>query len=231
MINSPLHIFRFGLPMLFIGISYTVATKADIDPIPVVMVDQGSDWTAATRQDFYSRDQGARIMPYAWIQALAQSNGKPFMEDRLDRYGYLPNAQSLDPNIPVGFNLADEHGQPYFGMTCSACHTRQIEVQGTAYRLAGGPAIADFQSLLSDLDLAVGHLLENDGVFDGFAKAVLGSSYSDLTRSQLRMQVDAWYLPYHTLISRSLPDNPWGPSRLDAVGMIFNRLTGLHPVI
>ena len=25
----------------------------------------------------------------------------------------------------------------------------------------------------------------------------------------------------------ALPDQPWGPGRLDAVGMIFNRLTGL----
>ena len=32
---------------------------------------------------------------------------------------------------------------------------------------------------------------------------------------------------YHTLITRALPKAPWGPSRLDAVGMIFNRLTGL----
>jgi hypothetical protein len=28
-------------------------------------------------------------------------------------------------------------------------------------------------------------------------------------------------------MSRALPSTPWGPSRLDAVGMIFNRLTGL----
>ena len=30
------------------------------------------------------------------------------------------------------------------GMTCTACHTRQIEVAGTAYRIDGGPAFVDF---------------------------------------------------------------------------------------
>jgi hypothetical protein len=43
----------------------------------------------------------------------------------------------------------------------------------------------------------------------------------------LKENVKAWYLRYHTLIVRALPTPPWGPSRLDAVGMIFNRLTGL----
>ncbi len=38
----------------------------------------------------------------------------------------------------------------------------------------------------------------------------------------------AWFLRFDTLMSRALPaDKPWGPGRLDAVGMIFNRLTGL----
>lgn len=30
------------------------------------------------------------------------------------------------------------------GMTCAACHTRQIEVASTAYRIDGGPAFVDF---------------------------------------------------------------------------------------
>jgi hypothetical protein len=29
------------------------------------------------------------------------------------------------------------------GMTCAACHTRQIEVASTAYRIDGGPALVE----------------------------------------------------------------------------------------
>ena len=43
----------------------------------------------------------------------------------------------------------------------------------------------------------------------------------------LRRDVDAWYLPYHTIVTRSLPTSGLGSARLDAVSMIFNRLTGL----
>ena len=45
--------------------------------------------------------------------------------------------------------------------------------------------------------------------------------------AQLRQAVEAWYQRYHTLISNALPPHPWGTARLDAVSMIFDRLTGL----
>ena len=59
-------------------------------------------------------------------------------------------------------------------MTCAACHTRQISVDGKAYRIDGGPAIADFQSFLADLDAATGRALDDPAAFDEFADAVLG---------------------------------------------------------
>ena len=43
----------------------------------------------------------------------------------------------------------------------------------------------------------------------------------------LRRDVDAWYVRYHTIMDRALPNPRWGLGRLDAVGMIFNRVTGL----
>ena len=66
----------------------------------------GSGWNEAARKDFYTRDQGSRIMPLAWMQALKQPNGEPFLADSLSRYGYLPNASSPTPGLPVGFVAA-----------------------------------------------------------------------------------------------------------------------------
>jgi hypothetical protein len=194
---------------------------------PPLPVDQGKDWTAATRKDFYSRDQGSRIMPLAWIVALKQPGGAPFMAESLGRYGYLPNEESRPAGLPVGFTVSGGRGGQEIGMTCSACHTRQIDVDGKAYRIDGGPAIVDFQSFLSDLDKAVGTVLADQKAFGDFAKAVLGPSPTPAERSKLRDEVQAWYLPYHALIERALPSPAWGPARLDAVSMIFNRLTGL----
>ena len=73
----------------------------------VVVVYQGADWTAESRETFYTQDQGSRIMPLAWMQALKQPDGEPFLADRLERYGYLPNSLSATPDLPVGFTVAE----------------------------------------------------------------------------------------------------------------------------
>ena len=96
-----------------------------------------------------------------------------------------------------------------------------------AYRIEGGPAIADFQGFLADLDTAVGAVIAQPAAFQQFQAAVLPQPAAQADQDALMTEVQAWYLRYHTLISRALPPNPWGPSRLDAVAMIFDRLTGL----
>ncbi|MDD5268334.1 MAG: di-heme-cytochrome C peroxidase [Methylococcales bacterium] len=189
-------------------------------------IDQGKKWTPEDRKNFYSQDQGSQIMPLSWIMALKQADGQPFMAANLSRYGYLPNTESNIPHLPVGFTT-NGIGNKAIGITCSACHTRQIEVAGTSYRIDGGPAIVDFQGFLSDLDTAVNTILTDEKAFADFANAVLGASPSPEKQKHLHDEVSAWFLRYDTLMKASLPSVPWGPSRLDAVTMIFNRLTGL----
>jgi len=191
------------------------------------VLDQGADWTDAARNDYYTRDQGSRIMPLRWMQALRLPNGQPFLDGSLSRYGYLPNDGSPTPGLPVGFVAAGPPGGEIIGITCAACHTRQITVGSDTFRIDGGPAIVDFQSFLADLDVAVGNVLSSDAAFDAFAKAVLGPASGLVDPSTLRDELNLWYLRYHTLIQKALPKTPWGPARLDAVAMIFNRLTGL----
>lgn len=193
----------------------------------VVTVNQGSDWTAGTRSVFYTQDQGSRIMPLAWMRALKLADGSAFLKDSLSRYGYLPNPENDEADIPVGFTVADMAGAPSIGMTCSACHTRQIDVNGTAYRIDGGPAIVDFQSFLKDLDESVQAVLLTDASFSQFAEEVLGSGAGSTQKAELKLELETWALRFHTLVEGSLPDPAWGPSRLDAVSMIFNRLAGL----
>ncbi|MDD1612939.1 MAG: di-heme-cytochrome C peroxidase [Methylococcaceae bacterium] len=189
-----------------------------------IYTEQGKQWTNTARLQYYSQDQGSRVMPLQWFLALKQPDGRSFLDDSLSRYGYLPNPASKIEGLPVGFTVNGDA----VGMTCAACHTREIEVEGKAYRIDGGPAIADFQSFAADLDSAVDHMLKDQPSFDAFAAAVLGVRPSAEQKTRLRKEVEAWFLPYHTIMSIALPkDKPWGPSRLDAVAMILNRLTGL----
>ena len=192
-----------------------------------VFVNQGSDWSPSLRQQFYTQDQGSRIMPATWMRALKLPDGQSFLFDALARYGYLPMPGREDTDLPVGFTTNGTGANMAIGMTCAACHTREIDVNGTHYRVDGGPAIVDFQSFLKDLDDAVLSLLKDSDAFSDFASAVLGSGASDSQIKALRSDVEIWSNRYHTLIERSLPDPAWAPARLDAVSMIFNRLTGL----
>lgn len=196
------------------------------DPEPIYL-EQGADWTATARSAYYTQDQGSRLIPLAWLEALEQPDGQPFLADRLARYGYLPNPSS-STRLPVGFSVAGPQGGEVAGITCAGCHTRQIEVGGKAYRIDGGPAISDIYSLFADLDTAVGRVLASEDKLKTFAAAVLHASApkpDDV--AALRKSLEAWYLRYHTLMAGALPKQPWGPTRLDAVGMIFNRIIGL----
>ena len=198
------------------------------DPATKTELNQGSVWTRQTRAQFYKQDQGSRIMPLSWIEALKQPDGTPFMADNLNRYGYLKNNEDPSTTLPVGFTTnTDKNGIVAIGMNCAACHTRQIEVDGKPLRVDGGPAIADFQSFLADVDKATGKVLTNGAAFKDFAATVLGAGATKAQITQLHTDVNDWYRPYHAIIAGSLPKPAWGPSRLDAVGMIFNRLTGL----
>jgi Cytochrome C oxidase, cbb3-type, subunit III len=212
-----------------IGFAILVAASSGIevalgDPI---YVDQGTDWTAVARADFYTRDQGSRLIDLAWLQALKRSDGQPFLSDSLSRYGFLPNPGNT-ADLPIGVHTTGPRGFQIVGITCAACHTRQIEVDGKTYRIDGGPAFIDFQAFLSDLDKAVGDVTASDASFAAFAAAVLQSATPAAADvAALRPKVDAWYRRFHAFAAGTLPPVGWGLGRIDAVGIIFNRLSGL----
>ena len=219
---------RFGRSLaLSVALSSSAVAGVAAETSSVVYLDQGPAWTSKARSQFYSQDQGSKMIPLSWLLALKQPNGQPFLADSLARYGYLPNPANTN-GLPVGFTTSGS-GVQTVGMTCSACHTRQITVGGEAYRIDGGPAIVDFQSLLHDLDVAVGSVHSSPESFKDFAASVLGTRTPDeADLDGLRLDVDLWYLRYHSLMRTALPrQHPWGLSRLDAVSMIFNRLAGL----
>jgi hypothetical protein len=158
---------------VFYAMTATPAVLAQTADSAVITLDQGANWTDTDRANFYSQDQGSQIMPLSWLEALKQPNGQPFLADSLGRYGYLPNPATTN-GLPIGFTASGPESLAFAGMTCSACHTRQITADGKEYRIDGGPAIVDWQSFSADLDAAVARVLHNEADFQAFAAAVLG---------------------------------------------------------
>jgi mono/diheme cytochrome c family protein len=190
-------------------------------------------WTVDDRQAFYTTSQGSHIIPYLWFKALRRLDAdEPFGGDQLARYGYLPNDKSkLNPEgLPVGFVIDGDVSTGFFGMTCAACHTGQIEYQKNGatqqLRIDGAPATADIQLFLKDLTDAARGTLNEDARYDKFARAVLGNRYSATRAKDLKTDFAAWVKQWGDFMDKSLPASPWGPARLDAFGMIFNRVAG-----
>jgi hypothetical protein len=189
-------------------------------------------WSDADRNTFYTTTQGSHMMPYAFFKALQRVDAdEPFSADHLQRYGYLPNAVSASnpEGLPVGFVIDGSVAPEQLGMTCAACHTAQLEYRKngvtTALRLDGAPANADFQQFLVDLLAAAQATLAQPDRFDSFAKTVLGTSYSEANAAPIKVSFQKWADQFDEFMTKSLPQAlPWGPGRLDAFGMIFNRV-------
>jgi mono/diheme cytochrome c family protein len=190
-------------------------------------------WTAEDRQVFYTTSQGSHMMPYAWFKALRRLDADaPFGGDHLQRYGYLGNDKSAaNPEaLPVGFVIDGDAASGFLGMTCAACHTAEIAYQTGAVtqrlRIDGAPATADFQLFLTELSAAAKATLQDSNRFQQFARAVLGSRFSLARADALKTDFAGWADQFGAFMDKSLPASPWGPGRLDAFGMIFNRVAG-----
>jgi processive rubber oxygenase RoxA-like protein len=191
-------------------------------------------WSPADRDTFYTTSQGSHMMPYAWFKALRRLDvDEPFVADKLQRYGYLGNnvSPSNPEGLPVGFVIDGSLASGQLGMTCAACHTGQLEYRldgvTRVLRLDGAPANADFQQFLTDLLAASRATLTQPDRFDAFARSVLGAGYTPAKAVQVKDAFGKWVAQFGEFMDRSLPAaSPWGPGRLDAFGMIFNRVTG-----
>jgi hypothetical protein len=211
-----------------IGLAIILTATAGMRPASAdpIYVEQGQQWTPVERADFYTHDQGSRLIRLSWMKALKGKDGQPFLADSMSRYGFLPNPDNR-MGLPVGFHTTGAAGSEIVGVTCSGCHTRQLDVAGKAYRIDGGPSLTDFQAFLSDLDKAVGDAIANAASFAAFAAGVLQSpTPAPADVATLRQRVDAWYRRYHAWAAATLPPAGWGIGRLDAVGIIFNRMSG-----
>jgi RoxA-like, cytochrome c-like len=223
--------------VLMLAASMPVAREGRAQPAtaataPVVSyADQG--WTAADRDIFYTTGQGSLLIPYAWFKALRRLDvDEPFGADRLQRYGYLPNGRSTrnPEGLPVGFVIDGNVTSGVLGMTCAACHTGQLEYQKEgvlrALRLDGAPANADAQAFMADLTAAARATLNEPARFAAFANTLLGVGHSPAQADALKKSFGEWVRLFGEFMDLSLPPSPWGPGRLDAFGMIFNRVAG-----
>ncbi len=180
-------------------------------------------WKPADSMWFYTTTQGSDLLPYDFFMALEKpGTTEPFRSDEnLNYYRYLPQKATLsNPDaLPVGFVKDDYKGKDFLGFTCAACHTGQLNYNGTGIRIDGGPAGTDMDSFLHALSAAVSAARDNPR----FVKKVMDrghySSGDDVIED---LKKYGQRLSLYNVVNHS--EIPYGYSRLDAFGRIFNRV-------
>jgi mono/diheme cytochrome c family protein len=216
----------------------------------VVADDQG--WDTAARNAWYNGDQGSRLMPLKWFEALEQPmapGAAPgavaghFLDPAyLDAFRILPPASP--GALPVGFaidsrddsrlNHTSLHwlGKPaaqdkvdWVGLNCAACHTAQMTYgDGPPITVQGGPSLFHFQRFIAAVDTALRQTRDDAGRWDRFAKSVLGANDTAQNRAQLLAALNK-LIAWEDAAEQlnQTPGYDYGFGRVDAVGHIYNR--------
>jgi len=220
-------------------------------------------WSANDSLWFYTTTQGSAFLPYDFILALEQPSfdaAKPALtkkidcerggekgpwflcDEKVDYFRYLPQKVTFfNPGaLPVGFAKETYQGKDYVGLTCAACHTSQVNFEGRAMRIDGGPAMADMVTFLTEMTRALDQTKrktnQENPRLDRFIKRVmdLGNDYSD--PAEIEKDLKKWFdtRELYNTVNRStykkdtdevsFRNLDYGYARLDAFGRIYNRV-------
>lgn len=209
----------------------TIALDPDhsTDAETLTYLNQG--WSAAERQWYYNTTQGSQLVPYDWFLSLeTPSEERLFVSDSfIDSLGYLTNPPdpTFNPDgLPVGFvKDADPKTGDWLGLTCAACHTSQLNYQGTGIRIDGAPALSDFEGLYKSLLQSLEATLEDPVKWSRFAARVAAKAKGE-SNEALRIQVEQFTAEFRGFAKRSFAPTPYGFGRLDAFGILTNEIVG-----
>ena len=117
-------------------------------------------------------------------------------------------------------------------MTCAACHTNEIRLGDTGYRVDGAPTQGDVQAFLAALTAALQRTQSDPQKFARFAAKVLGANNNAAAQTDLQGQLT---MMINTRVGYNLRNfagynpnllqqpSPTRYARLDAVGAIVNQ--------
>jgi mono/diheme cytochrome c family protein len=200
----------------------TTAAMAGVPDVPPVFLDQG--WDETTRAAFYQTTQGSRMLPYAWFLHLEQADSRQRFRaaSNMRRMGFLVDGRTAaNPDgLPVGFARDSEPGKAdEVGLTCAACHTGELEYNGTRVRIDGGQGFGDLEQLQNGILASLDATLADSGKFDRLASAIGATDLAAL-RAEMVTERDWW----SRRVTRSAGLTPHGPSRVDAFTVIGNEV-------
>ncbi|CAH9058468.1 hypothetical protein PSECIP111854_02208 [Pseudoalteromonas sp. CIP111854] len=194
-------------------------------------LDQG--WSKEISENFWFTNQGSQIIPYNWFVWLEQADSTQLFRhtEHMESLRYLPSeASKKNPGgLPIGFALHSNQttGENWVGMTCAACHTNQVDYQGTKILVDGAPTLGNFVLFFDRLVTALNTTLNDNAKFDRFARNVLASKYSSSNKNNLKKRLQSIALQTAdrqqvNALPEDFPKDFTSYARLDAFGNIQN---------
>ncbi len=214
------------------------APPAAARPPQIVQLNQG--WSEREAEFYAHADEGTNLAPLDFLVNLPDpaKPGARFVDKLTTDYGFIASDKSAanPQGLPVGFSVdarpaAAFGDRVYAGITCSACHTRQLTYtrkadangQTAAWILPvhGGPGLVDIQRFTRDVYDAFFALLDNDTLATQFAQGVLGRApgADDLTalRTEMREFSEPIAITRSVLAGLKIPPADFGPGNLNAL--------------
>ncbi|MDX1343048.1 MAG: di-heme-cytochrome C peroxidase [Reinekea sp.] len=196
-----------------------------------VYLDQG--WDEADSLWFYNITQGSALLPYDFYLSLEMENSEQLIRspDVIDAFRYLPQKPTFfNPDgLAVGFVKDNYKNKDYMGFTCAACHTGQVNYQGTAIRVDGAPAMADMVGYLTAMEKAMKQTLQETNKQKRFVDRVIAQKNDYKKEADVLADLKTWTntLELYNTVNHSHID--YGYARLDAFGRIYNRVLQYIP--
>jgi hypothetical protein len=204
----------------------------------VIYLDQA--WSQADREFYYNVSQGSAVMDYAVFVNLELAGSQELFrsDGNSDRYGMITqpaNPRTNPDGLPVGLaKWVVSEGRwkgEHIGLTCAACHNAQLNYKGKKIRVDGGVGNTfDFVAYIGELDRALQATLGDAAKFDRLGQRVGANSAEAKADLRKRIEGDAKRIGYYYSIVLLGPVHA-GPSRMDAISAIVNRLTSIEPGI
>ena len=197
-------------------------------------------WDKSESLWFYNTTQGSNLIPYDFFMVLEQKNSPTLFRDNahMNAYRYLIQKPTFsnEDGLPLGFAKDVYQNKEYLGFTCAACHTTQINYKGKALRIDGAPTMADMDTFMVDLEVALSDTLYNAPKRDRFVANVLqrnknkslfsSKSYTNSDEILIDLFKFQTQIENYNAINHGEEKNAiaYGYARLDAFGRIYNRV-------
>ena len=218
--------------LFFLSLALSSSAFAAPDAGQVKWLDQG--WTKNERDYWHYKSLGQALAPVSWLKSIERNESTTLLMDRthLEKRGFLFEEKNKhNPNdLPIGFAVAPKGStvQGHVGLSCSACHTSQIQYQGKSIRIDGGSANFDISDLLGEFYTSLYSTFKDKDKWNRFVARVQATD--DISDSELNKQIasvlnDMAWNTDATSKAPGLATEP-GPGRADALNRIGNYVFG-----